>query len=145
MEKYQVALTMEGSAIQGKTVYENNCSICHKMGENAGHAFGPDLATLGNRRPQNLLEDILDPNLSIADSYDLWFIELQSGEQLQGTIASETPLAIQLLHPGGIERTIGRQDIKSLKVMEMSAMPVGLEENLTPQEMADLLAFIKKK
>jgi len=143
LQQYQASLTLNGTQLKGQTVYQENCAICHKMGQDLGMAFGPDLATMKNRRPENLLSDILLPNLSIADGYDLWSVEMQNGENLQGLIASETPTAILLRFAGGQERSIARLDIRSLKVMEMSAMP-SLESNINPQEMADLLAFILK-
>jgi putative heme-binding domain-containing protein len=144
LQQYQTNLTLNGSQLKGQTVYQENCAICHKMGQDLGMAFGPDLATMKNRRPENILSDILLPNLSIADGYDLWSVEMQNGENLQGLIASETPTAILLRFAGGQERSVARQDIRSLKVMEMSGMPSGLENNINPQEMADLLAFILK-
>jgi putative membrane-bound dehydrogenase-like protein len=144
LQHYQASLTIKGTQLKGQTIYQENCAICHKMGQDLGIPFGPDLATMKNRRPENILSDILLPNLSIADGYDLWSVEMQNGENLQGLIASETPTAILLRYAGGQERSIARQDIRSLTVMDISAMPSGLEHNIDPQEMADLLAFILK-
>ncbi|WP_234364138.1 PVC-type heme-binding CxxCH protein [Lunatibacter salilacus] len=141
---YQAALELKGSMEDGKIVFQANCAICHKMGEDLGLAFGPDLSSLKNRRPANILTDIIDPNRSIADGYDLWVVELHNGDVQQGLIGSETPAAITLINSGGIEQSISRTDIKSLKVLDMSAMPSGLEQNISHQEMADLLAYIRK-
>ena len=141
---YQAALKLKGSMENGKIVFQTNCAICHKMGEELGLAFGPDLSSLKNRRPDNILSEIIDPNRSIADGYDLWEVELHNGEIQQGLIGSETPAAITLKNAGGIEQNISRADIKSLKVLDMSAMPAGLEQNISHQEMADLLAYIRK-
>jgi putative heme-binding domain-containing protein len=62
---------------------------------------------------------------------------------LQGVIASETAAAIKLRNVGGVEKTIKRSDIKSLKTLNISAMPAGLEKSISRQEMADLLAFLR--
>ncbi|MEX2569028.1 MAG: c-type cytochrome, partial [Cyclobacteriaceae bacterium] len=144
IEAYQEALTFKGSIKEGELVYQKNCAICHKMGENSGLAFGPDLSSLKNRSASNILSEILDPNLSIADGYDLWVVELQNGDIRQGLISSETPTAINLRSAGGMDENISRSDIKTLKVLDMSAMPIGLEQSISKQEMADLLAFIRK-
>lgn len=114
------------------------------MGEAEGMEFGPDLATLKSRRPASILADILDPNLSIADGYDLWTVELKTGEVVQGVISAETSTALTLRNAGGQENTIARQDIQSLKALGISAMPAGLEKQISLQEMADLLAYIRK-
>ncbi|MFD2202003.1 PVC-type heme-binding CxxCH protein [Shivajiella indica] len=143
LQQYQEALALNGSPLNGKSVYQSNCAICHQMGQDLGMAFGPDLATLRNRRPENILSDIILPGLSIADGYDLWLAELNNGEKIQGIVASETPNAVLFRPAGGREISVSRQDIKSLQVLDYSAMPTGLENNINQQEMADLIAFIK--
>ena len=141
---YQPALELSGTIQAGATVFQKNCAICHQMGEDQGIAFGPDLSSLKNRRAASIMSDILNPNLSIADGYDLWEVELQNGELHQGLISSETPTAINLRNAGGIDKSISRANIKTLKLVEMSAMPTGLEQSISLQEMADLLAYIRK-
>ncbi|MFC4873354.1 PVC-type heme-binding CxxCH protein [Negadavirga shengliensis] len=144
IEDYRVALELKGDPRKGLEVYQENCAVCHKMTDKLGYAFGPDLASLRNRRYENILGDILDPNMSIADGYDLWSVELNSGENFQGIISSETPSAINLANAGGQEVTIARKDIKNLQALDVSAMPAGLENNINHQQMADLLEFIKR-
>lgn len=144
IQEYKAALEIQGSMENGKVVFQRNCALCHKMGEEMGLAFGPDLSSLKNRRPINILSDILNPNLSIADGYDLWEVELQNGETHQGLISSETPTAINLRNAGGMDKNIARSDIKSIRVLDMSAMPSGLEQSISIEEMADLLAYIKR-
>lgn len=144
IQTYKAALDLSGSIENGKTVFQRNCALCHKMGEDLGIAFGPDLSSLKNRRPINIMSDILNPNLSIADGYDLWEVELQNDEILQGLISSETPTAINLTNAGGIQKNIARGEIKSIRVLDISAMPAGLEQSISIEEMADLLAYIKK-
>jgi len=145
IKQYQSALSSEGDTLKGRAVFQKNCAICHQIGSSYGVAFGPDLGTVRGRSKASIMNDILDPNVSIADGYDIWTIDLSTGESVQGLIASESPSAITLHNQGGKERMIPRKDIVSLKPLGMSTMPVGLEKQITPDEMADLLAFIKKK
>jgi putative membrane-bound dehydrogenase-like protein len=144
LQQYQPALELKGTLANGRLVFENNCAVCHTMGTELGTAFGPDLSSLKNRRIENVMSDILIPNLSIADGYDLWSVELQNGESHQGIITSETPTAILLRSAGGLEKRIARQDIQTLKVLDLSGMPSGLEKAIDQQQMADLLAYILK-
>ncbi|GAB3342859.1 c-type cytochrome [Larkinella ripae] len=144
IKQYQTSLELPADAKKGMLVFQQNCALCHQIGNAGGVAFGPDLATIRNRRPASILGDILNPNLSIADGYDLWTIKLKNGETMQGLIATETPTALTLRNQGGLETTIARQDIESLKAMNMSAMTAGLEKQINPQQMADLLAYIRK-
>lgn len=143
-KEYQKALELKGDVIKGKAVYMQNCAICHQIRGGMGVQLGPDLGTIHNWIPEVILANILDPNLSISNGYDLWEVELKNGESIQGIISSETSTAITLRNNGKLERTINRQDVKSLKSLDISAMPSGLEKQITKQEMADLLAFLRQ-
>ncbi|WP_162339702.1 PVC-type heme-binding CxxCH protein [Cyclobacterium salsum] len=144
IRSFQAALELEGIPEKGLQVYEENCSICHQMTEERGELYGPDLASLRNRRYESILKDILDPNLSIADGYDLWQIELSDSEAVQGIISHETTTAIELVQAGGLTRTISRSEISSMQALPVSGMAQGLENQISVEEMADLLAFIKR-
>ncbi len=142
--QYQSALTLAGDYTKGKAVYTASCSACHQLGGGGGMAYGPDLGTIRNRRPASILGDILNPNLSIADGYDMWSLEMNSGETHEGLIVTETTTSLTLRRYGGDETVIPRTAIKSLKALGVSVMPAGLEKQINPQQMADLLAFLKK-
>ncbi|MEP7257171.1 MAG: c-type cytochrome, partial [Flavitalea sp.] len=143
-KEYKAALEIKGDAVAGKQVYMQNCAICHQVRGKLGIAFGPDLGTIHNWTKENIMANILDPNLSIYPGYDLWQLELNNGETLQGIIASETPVAITLRNNGKIDRTINRQDVKSLKSLSISAMPSGLEKGIDKKAMADLVTFLRQ-
>ena len=141
-KRYQKALEINGDPIAGKSVYIENCALCHQFRGKSGVAFGPDLGTLHNWHPKDLMANILDPNLSIAPGFDLWEVMLKDGETIQGMIMNETSAAISLRISPGVEKTINRQDIESITGMQLSLMP-GLAEQLDQQKIADLMAFIR--
>jgi putative membrane-bound dehydrogenase-like protein len=143
-KRYQASLQLQGNPSKGKDVYLQNCAICHQVRGKMGVFIGPDLGTIHNWKKEDLLANILDPNLSIYPGYDFWEFELSNGEFLQGIIASETPTAITLRNNGKLDRLINRQDVKSLRSLNISAMPSGLEKNIDEKEMADLLAFLRQ-
>ncbi len=143
-KEYEAALELKGYPAKGKDVYMQNCAICHQVRGKMGVMLGPDLGTVHNWKKEDLMANILDPNLSIFPGYDFWEFELKSGESLQGIIATETPTAITLRNNGKLDRIINRQDVKSLKSLSVSAMPSGLEKNIDKQAMADLLAFLRQ-
>lgn len=144
VKEFQEALTLTGNPENGQKVFAQHCAICHQIGGKNGVYYGPDLATIRNRRPESVMADILVPNLSIADGYDIWNIDLKSGETLQGLIASETPSAITIRNYGGSETTIARSEINALTAMGTSVMTSGFDQLLSQQEMADLLAFLRQ-
>ena len=144
VKQYAGSLKISGNAVEGKQVFQQNCAICHQIGGTNGINFGPDLASIRNRQPASILNDILDPGQSITDGFDLWTVTLNGGESIQGIVSAETPFAITVLKVGGQETTISREDIQSLHPLGMSAMLAGLENAIDHQEMANLLAYIRE-
>jgi putative membrane-bound dehydrogenase-like protein len=140
---YQAALEKKGDAINGKNIYQQQCALCHQVRGKIGVTLGPDLGTIHNWSKDAIMSNILAPNQSISSGYELWDVELNNGESIQGIIASETPGAITLRNVGTAEKTISRQDIKSIEALSMSIMTEGLENQISVDEMADLLAFLK--
>jgi len=143
-KKYEPVLKMNGDAVKGYIVFQKNCAVCHLVGGISGISYGPDLASIRNREAQFILADIINPNRSIADGFENWTITLPDGKKEKGIISNETPSAITLKDAGGKEKTIQRSQVKSLESDKTSAMPPGLESNISIPEMADLLAYLKK-
>jgi len=143
-DSYAQVLDNSGDRERGQAVFQRNCAACHQIDGKYGTAYGPDLATIRNRTPEAIMKDVLAPNLSIADGYDLWEIRMTDGEIRRGIIGSETPTSITLRVYNREDEMISRQEIASMKSMAMSLMPSGLEYQITAEEMNDLLTFIKK-
>lgn len=141
--EYKTSLSLIGSALSGENIFKRSCGICHQKSGTNGIAFGPDLASLQNRSKSALLLDILQPNRSIADGYEFWQLELNSGNNVSGIIISEGPSSLTIKMVGGQEQTIDRNDIKSLHASENSVMPTNLQTQISQQQMADLLAYLK--
>ena len=144
IKEYEASLGLKGDAVKGKTVYVASCSVCHQVRGKSGVNFGPDLGTVQSWQPENIMINILDPNLSISHGYELWNIVLNDGTMLQGIMASETSNAVVVNQQGGVKTTIARSDIKSLRTLDVSAMPNDFEKRIDKQQMADLIAFIKQ-
>lgn len=144
-KEYKASLDLTGDATKGKQVFVQNCAICHQVRGKIGVAIGPDLGTVHNWIREDLLANILNPNMAIASGFDTWQAVLNNGETVQGVIAAETPAAITLRANNMQDKTISRQDIKTLKGLNTSLMPTGLEKNIDKQQMADLMAFLKSR
>lgn len=142
--RYAPAASMPGDARRGEQVFARVCSTCHLYRGAHGAAFGPDLGEVRNRLPAALMLDILLPNHSIADRYEVWSVDLADGTSTGGVVASETGSSITFSQPGGAQTTVARDRIKSMRMSDISGMPEGLEDQIDPQQMADLLAFLKR-
>jgi putative heme-binding domain-containing protein len=62
-----------------------------------------------------------------------------------GLIAAETGNNITLRSPDGSERAILRSEIRETKPLGRSLMPEGLEGTLKPQDLADLIGYLRAK
>jgi putative heme-binding domain-containing protein len=141
LDAYKPALALRGNSAAGAAVFKRVCATCHKMG-NEGIEVGPDLATLTDRSPEALLAAILDPNRAFEAKYALFNVALKDGRVLNGMIASETSVSLTLRRQEGKEDVLFRIDIDELAASGQSLMPEGLEKDLKPQELADLLSFL---
>ncbi|HET7697113.1 MAG TPA: neutral/alkaline non-lysosomal ceramidase N-terminal domain-containing protein [Vicinamibacterales bacterium] len=144
LTRYAPAASMPGNAERGEQVFARVCSTCHQYRGAHGAAYGPDLGEVRNRLPAALMLDILLPNHSIADRYEVWSVDLVDGTATGGVVASETGSSITVAQPGGAQTTIPRDRIQSMRVADISGMPEGLEDQIDPQQMADLIAFLKR-
>ena len=144
LERYQTALAPGGNAGRGEAVFTRVCGPCHRSGEVGNAAFGPDLATVQHWPRQALLDKILDPNRSIAVGYEFWVVERTSGGAVAGVIAAETPTSITVRSQVDAH-TLARTDIVSITASPTSAMPAGLDQQIDEQQMADLLAFLRRE
>lgn len=141
-ERYRPALELEGDPVAGEAIHKDRCAQCHKLGE-SGFALGPDLKSVKSNSPDVLLTNILYPSRAIQPGFTDYVIETTDGRVLNGIIGADTGAAIVLRRGGGEEETVMRSQIKSLRDTSLSIMPEGLEDGLSPQDMANLLAFIK--
>ena len=142
-QDHKKALELKADAGRGKPVYEKLCASCHRLGE-LGYNVGPDLSGLRNQPEDALLLHILVPNKEVYPTFALYTAETNDGQVYAGILSSENANSVTLTLPLGQKVDIPRSNLKSLKVSPLSLMPDGLEKGMTPQELADLLAFLKK-
>ncbi|MBL9182564.1 MAG: c-type cytochrome [Verrucomicrobiaceae bacterium] len=142
VEKFKPALKLQGDAARGKTVFASVCISCHKL-DGVGLELGPDLRSVAQHDAEKLLNSILDPSAIIEPGFMAYHCTLKSGEQLYGVIATETSASLTLKMAGNITKSVLRSDVASLKSTGISLMPEGLEAAMTPQSLADLIAYLK--
>jgi putative heme-binding domain-containing protein len=141
---YEQALSLPPTASRGEQVFTRVCAACHRV-DGKGHEAGPDLSDVRNRSKPALLYDILDPNSKVEPRFTAYSVLTVDGAVFQGLIESETSEAVVLKMAEGKQKTIGRAEIEQIKVSNVSLMPEGIEKDVTPQQMADLLDYLKGK
>ena len=135
----------EGDIRQGQAVFNSNsaaCSSCHAIGYQGGRS-GPDLTRIGDvRNRRDLLESILFPSASFVRGYEPMVVVTESGELHQGVITQDGQEEVQLVTGPDTEVRVARSEIREIRPGNVSVMPSGLEEQVSREDLASLLAFL---
>ena len=135
-----------GDIRRGQAIFNSPkaaCASCHAIGYLGGQV-GPDLTSIGQiRTERDLLESIVYPSASFVRSYEPVLVITKSGEPHNGVLRQDAADEILLATGPGTEVRIARADIAEMRPSSVSVMPGGLDEQLSRQELADLVAFLK--
>lgn len=135
-----------GNASAGKQVFFNRqagCYLCHRVGSDGG-LVGPDLTKIGDRRNQlDLLEAVVYPSSSLARGFESHSLLLDDGRTLTGLIVRETADSLVLRAADQTEHRVPRGSIEEMKPSPVSIMPAGLENTMSKQQLADLIAYLQ--
>ncbi len=142
LDKMKPALTLVGSVPDGENVFKTVCSSCHKYGD-IGIEVGPVLTEINRKSKATLLHDILDPNAAADPSYINHRLETNDGMVHVGIVAAESDDSFSILKIGGQRVIVNKEDVKSFRSLGSSLMMEGLENSMTMQDMADLLAYLQ--
>jgi putative membrane-bound dehydrogenase-like protein len=139
---YSAALTLDFDLGRGREVFRKNCTSCHRVaGE--GVDVAPDISDSRTKTAAQFLTDILDPNRAIDGNFLSYTVVTNDGQVHVGVIATETGQSLALLQPEGKTVILLKREIEEVRSNGVSLMPVGLEKNVSVQEMADLIGFLK--
>ena len=108
------------------------CGGCPRPGDRRRHDPADDL-----------LLHILDPNREVAPNYVNYNVATTDGRTISGIIASESATAVTLKRAQGATDVVPRDQIEAVASTGLSLMPEGLEKGQTPQDLADLIAFLR--
>ncbi len=144
LKKFADTPKLAGNPEHGAQIFAATCSSCHRL-KGVGNSVGPDLAPLADKPVDYLLTAILDPNAIIEPRFIQYNIETKDERSLSGVIKNETATSLTLVQAGGGHEDILRSQIAEMKASTLSLMPEGLEEGKSPQDFADLIAFLKSQ
>ncbi len=123
LEEYRSALDLQGDRGRGREAFRKACATCHQLeGE--------------------VLTQILDPNRELLPVYNTYLVLTRDGRSITGIIASETAAGLTLKRAEAVEETVLRSAILKVEDTGLSLMPEGLEKDLRPQDLADLIAYL---
>ena len=131
----------------GKKIYSAIlCSRCHTM-QGEGGDIGPDLTQLGTRfSNKDILESIIHPDKAVSDQYASTIFTLKNGQSVVGRLVNEDKQSYSISqNPFAADqlRKIPKKDVVSKKYSMVSIMLPGLINSLNPDELRDLVAYLK--
>lgn len=142
-QAYREVLNLPTDASLGKAVFQTHCSACHTYAGEGGQV-GPDLTGVNNQPSDALLLHTLVPNYEVLPSYQSVSIETTDGRSITGYLVSETDNSLSLRTAFGTEEAVLRSNIASIHHSGLSLMPDGLEQSMTKEELANLIAYLKQ-
>jgi putative heme-binding domain-containing protein len=141
-------LQLKGDPAKGQEMFANvrtQCVNCHQI-DGKGLAVGPDLSHIAKERTrEEILESLLEPSRRVDAKFQSYVVKTEDGRTLTGVIVAKNAKGITLRDAQGKDAVLANDNISSLKPSAVSLMAAGLMADFTPQQAADLLAFLAVK
>ncbi|HVU86233.1 MAG TPA: PVC-type heme-binding CxxCH protein [Pirellulales bacterium] len=133
-----------GHADAGRDIFRRQCGTCHTLfGE--GEKIGPEL-THANRRDRDfLLASIVDPGAVVRKEYTNYTVQTTDGRILTGLLAEQDANSVTVLTAKNERLRLARSEVESINESPQSLMPDNIAEQLSPQNLRDLFAWLQSQ
>ena len=109
--------------------------------EEEGGAIGPDLTGSQRTNLDYVLENMLDPSALVPREYQVQIVLTDSGRTITGIVKEETDRALTMQTQNEVI-VVPKDEIDSRRQSNVSMMPEGVIEQLRPEELRDLVAYL---
>jgi putative heme-binding domain-containing protein len=130
-----------GDVLKGRVIFNNSCANCHRLFDE-GATIGPELTGYDRRNLNDLLTNIIDPGAYIREGYETYHITTVDNRSLLGTLQSKdgSTVTIRLFNSELVR--VSQDQVKNMVEQKTSSMPEGLLNELTDQQIRDIIAYI---
>lgn len=146
MKKYKKMITPDALAAanpsNGRAIFQKTCASCHVL-YGTGGKIGPDLTGSNRANLDYILLNSVDPSYDVPDGYKMVLLQTVDGRILNGVVAEEDSQRVVLKTVEQPTVVIAKQDIESRKVSPKSMMPDGQLDQMKPQEVIDLIRYLR--
>lgn len=135
---------MQGDASRGEQLYAKlQCNKCHTVDPNEPPR-GPYLPQVAKTyKRDQLAEAVVLPSKSLAQGFVTNIFQMEDGRVLSGFITFEGPDEIVIRDNQGNEIKLNPNEIEGQRKDDVSVMPVGLANDVTVGELADLVSYLE--
>lgn len=118
------------------------CIKCHVVSGQGGDV-GPDLTGVGAKYAiEELIASVLYPSQQIFSGYEPIVVATTDGRVLTGILKGETPEVIEIQDAEAAMVRIPADEVEERRLSDVSIMPSGLAEGLSPEDFTDLIAYL---
>lgn len=134
----------KGDAKRGAEIFrrpELACVSCHRIGEEGGKV-GPALDAVGSAQPlEFLIGTVIEPQREVKEGFETVRLTTKKGTEIIGIIVAGNDAELVLRDPAGTEHTVAQAEVAKREFIG-SLMPAGLTDNLSPEDLRDLFAYL---
>ncbi|MBL8891037.1 MAG: c-type cytochrome [Planctomycetaceae bacterium] len=131
-----------GNPYAGEKIYMERCAACHKLFFKGGN-LGPDLTSYQRDNLGTMLVSIVNPSAEIREGFELLRALTVDGRIVQGFQVQRDAQVLVLRGPDGQDVSLATDDIEQLEPAGRSLMPDGLLNDLEPNQIRDLFAYLR--
>lgn len=141
------ALNHSGDVRKGEELFFDarglNCAKCHSVSGRGTANVGPDLTGLALKYDKvEVIRSVLEPSSRIATGYQPMVVAKRDGVVLTGLVRAETDSHVELVDSEVKLARIPKAEIEARRVGDVSLMPAGQVDGMTPIDFADLVAYL---
>ena len=137
----QQASTLNGDAVKGQALYQEKCGLCH----GGQSSLGPSLSGVAKRfSREDLSRAIFEPSRDISERYRAIRVLTIDDEIYSGMIVYNAADGTTLQTANGTIVRINQDSIQDKGYSTESLMPSGLLDDQSPQDVANLFAYLER-
>jgi putative membrane-bound dehydrogenase-like protein len=131
-----------GNPYAGEKIYMDRCAACHKLFFKGGN-LGPDLTSYQRDNLGTMLVSIINPSAEVREGYELLRALTIDGRIVQGFQVQRDSQVVVLRGPDGQDVSLAMEELEHLEPAGRSLMPDGLLNDLEPNQIRDLFAYLR--
>lgn len=139
-KRFTAESILQADRSAGRAIFQKTCANCHRI-FGAGGQIGPDITGSQRTNLDYLLQTLIDPSAAVNKDYQMQLLQLSDGRVITGLVLSETPAALTI-QTVTEKIVVPTAEIEERKLSPVSMMPDGLLQNLSPEQVRQLLGYL---